>query len=304
MSPVQLAESQLRVISETLKSAREKRGDNLAEAAFRIALSPAQLRAIESGDLRPFYNPGYFMQAANRYAAFLGVDLPEIPAAPTPDPQPVQVSTTPDSVVVLAQPPASTTASAVDNNTAVPAPTIETTAGEPAEMQPSAGAKSGGVRWGWIAFAAVCLITLGILRISVDPAAKRESAVTATTTVTAPAQPIQEEMKPAEVKPTAEPTKAAVAPTPPPTTIKTNDGQLTLQTSTWVQVVKNSGEKINLKAEPGQKVEFAANETAAVVFGQPEKASLSIRGKPVNLGPFITQDSPPRALVILNQIKE
>jgi len=40
------------------------------------------------------------------------------------------------------------------------------------------------------------------------------------------------------------------------------------------------------------------------VFGQPEKASLRVKGKPVNLGPFLTGDSPPRALVIISQIRE
>ena len=68
MPSAQLSEVQLQARSEQLKSTRERRGDNLADAAFKIALSPSQLRAIEAADLRPFYSTGYFMQAVERYA--------------------------------------------------------------------------------------------------------------------------------------------------------------------------------------------------------------------------------------------
>jgi len=77
-----------------------------------------------------------------------------------------------------------------------------------------------------------------------------------------------------------------------------------VQVSTWVQIVKNNGEKTNIKLEPGQRIEFPSSATAAVVFGQPDKARMTIKGKPVNLSPFITQDSPPRGLVIISQIRE
>ena len=92
MTNVQLSEAEIAAISGLLKSARESRGDNLAEAAFKIALSPSQLRAIEAGDLRPFYSTGYYLQAVERYASYLGVTLPareppaaEVPAAEVPE---------------------------------------------------------------------------------------------------------------------------------------------------------------------------------------------------------------------------
>ncbi len=88
------------------------------------------------------------------------------------------------------------------------------------------------------------------------------------------------------------------------TSAAASDGVLEMQVSTWVQIVKNNGEKTNIKVEPGQRVEFPSGSTAAVVFGQPEKARLTIKGKPVNLSPFITQDSPPRGLVIISQIRD
>lgn len=317
MSPVQLSEPQAQAIGETLKSAREERGDNIAEAAFKIALSPSQLRAVEAGDLRPFYSPNYFLQAAQRYANLLGVQLPAPPEIPEPAPQSPDVS--------AAEPPPSLAAQ-TGNAEDTPSPQIalepvaletltvdQQHAAAPAVEPPRIQPVGGGLRWGWIAFGAAVLITLGILKISLEPPPKPELKVTATTISAAP---LAEEIKPAaaevkppafDIKPTTAEVKPAAAPPntrPPQTATSQNDGALIVQTSTWVQIVKNSGEKINLKTEPGQKVEFLSTETAAVVFGQPEKANLTIQGKAVNLAPFITQDSPPRALVIVNRINQ
>lgn len=170
------------------------------------------------------------------------------------------------------------------------------------------------------------LIALGVTKISLTPSTP---APTISASAQAPTEPDAKEPGP---QPTAQPTASAgpgspavtpavqsqdkkAAATPiatasapggekritPSTPI---DSQLLTQASTWVQIVKANGEKVNIKAEPGQPVDFHSESTAAVVFGQPEKASLRIKGKPVNITPFVTSDNPPRALVILNQIKE
>lgn len=331
MSPVQLSESQVQAIGEALKSAREKRGDNVAEAAFKIALSPSQLRAIEIGDLRPFYSPKYFMQAAQRYANLLGVDLPAPPANPEPTPEPqldLEAEPAPSTTPLIT--PSAAVPAAIQKAEASVEPELDA---EPTSETSSSQRRPGGLRWGWIALAAAVLITLGILKISLGQSPKQEPVIAA---ATPPVTPAAEDHKPAEVAtaPTglATPQQPVVAKSAPttvaapaavtsasapmtPATLSTNtrlpqspssvsDGQLIMQTSTWVQIVKNNGEKINLKTEPGQKVEFPSADTAAVVFGQPEKANLTIQGKAVNLAPFITQDSPPRALVILNRINQ
>jgi hypothetical protein len=102
----------------------------------------------------------------------------------------------------------------------------------------------------------------------------------------------------------AAPTKSsAIASSAPPAT-RGADSQLESKATTWVQIVKNNGEKLNLKLEPGQKIDFSSSDTAAIVFGQPDQASLKVKGRPVNVKPFMTQDNPSRALVILNQIRE
>ena len=354
MASQQLSEQQLKTIAETLKAAREEKGENLAEAAFRIALSPSQLRAIESGDLRPFYSPGYFLQAAQRYADFLGVTLDIAPPPPPPPPESPATAATestmaahetagPDghrSSAVPAEPtPTATAIESASSGTSTanaPAPQAAVTAGEdcdagrisPTAMtEPAADSpeKTAGVPWGWVAFGAAALIAIGIVKISFDkPTPARESIAKQE-----PAKAETEASTPAPTAASAPPAKApspainpapssAPAPAPAPTAtpapsltppvkaspvIAASDSQLESQASTWVQIVKSNGEKVNTKIEPGQKLDFASSSTAAIVFGQPDKAALKIQGKPVNIAPFITSDTPPRALVILNQIK-
>ena len=82
----------------------------------------------------------------------------------------------------------------------------------------------------------------------------------------------------------------------------TPDSQLVIQEATWVQIVKANGEKVNIKAEPGKPVDFQFEGTAAVIFGRPDKASLRIKGRFIDVTQFVINDSPRRALVILNQI--
>ena len=331
MTNVQLSEAEIAAISGLLKSARESRGDNLAEAAFKIALSPSQLRAIEAGDLRPFYSTGYYLQAVERYANYLGVTLPprvppatEVPEAiaqEAPESDAIPSDAVPSDALVAEMP---TTVSAVME-------------AEPKKVEISElpnERESRTVPWGWIAFAIAGLITIGVLKESLEPAAvpaptandsaasnaatnenkptdsaaapSNESAATTTTTAPvatapqAPASPAQKAATSAPLVTTG--TSSAASSTVASATA--SDGVLEVQGSTWVQIVKNNGEKTNIKVEPGQRVEFPSSSTAAVVFGQPEKARLTIKGKPVNLSPFITQDSPPRGLVIISQIRD
>jgi transcriptional regulator with XRE-family HTH domain len=312
MTNVQLSEAEIAAISELLKSARERRGDNLAEAAFKIALSPSQLRAIEAGDLRPFYSTGYYLQAVERYASYLGVALParEPPAAevseaiaqetPTSEAATADVAAN-DTAISDAAPPAAELSSTASTAIAPKSKTTEIS-------EPPIERESKTFPWGWVAFAIAGLITIGVLKESLEPAAvpaptANESA--ASTTATSENKPTDSAATPSSGTPaplaTTDTSTAASGVT---TSAAASDGVLEMQVSTWVQIVKNSGEKTNIKVEPGQRVEFPSGSTAAVVFGQPEKARLTIKGKPVNLSPFITQDSPPRGLVIISQIRD
>jgi cytoskeleton protein RodZ len=337
MTNVQLSEAEIAAISGLLKSARESRGDNLAEAAFKIALSPSQLRAIEAGDLRPFYSTGYYLQAVERYANYLGVTLPpRVPPA----------TEVPEAIAQEA-PESDAGSSDAGSSDAVPSdalvaemPTTVSTVmeAEPKKVEISelpSERESRTVPWGWIAFAIAGLITIGVLKESLEPAAvpaptandsaasnaatnenkptdsaaapSNESAATTTTTTAPVATAPQAPASPAQKAATSAPlvttgTSSAASSTVASATA--SDGVLEVQGSTWVQIVKNNGEKTNIKVEPGQRVEFPSSSTAAVVFGRPEKARLTIKGKPVNLSPFITQDSPPRGLVIISQIRD
>lgn len=347
MSPVHLSKEQVQHIGALLKSSREAQGENLAEVAFRIALSPSQLRAIESGDLRPFYSPGYFLQAAERYASFLNVVLPqratETSAAEIPAVDRVTDESTSDTTAKDTSEQTHIAQPEIVVETATPSSSITQTV--ETNMPPTRNRA-----WGWLAFGAAVLIALGIVKISFDKPTPTEVAATSATS--APTNSLPNSITAATpsatpaATPAPAPTTATPAPTTPPTTTPAStptatatkptaapttpavpaatpqdrlttpsktvgalasapkDSQLESQASTWVQLVKSNGEKINLKIEPGQKIEFAANTTAAVVFGQPDKAVLKIRDRTINLKPFVAPDNPGRALVILNQIRD
>ena len=348
-------------IGLALRQARETKGENLAEAAFRIALSPSQLRAIESADLTPFYSASYYRQAVDRYAAFLGVSIADIVTsspAPTETPESDVEISTDTSSAVTAEPSSETRQDAPE---VVPSPSQETQ--EPqtvlAAQDTGSAQDSGSLRerfgsnpeaiqssekqrspLGWIALIAAIVIALGVLKVAMEkptpsPVAEAPAPVPppsepqkATPETTPSATPVTTNNANTPTKPGI-PSPAPVAATPTPaaaTTVATpaappitkaptirpagspavqgSDSQLESKATTWVQIVKANGEKSNLKLEPGQKIEFSSADTAAVVFGQPEQASLKVKGRSVNLKPFVTQENPSRALVILNQIRE
>lgn len=223
---------------------------------------------------------------------------------------------------------------------------------EPAAVEisePHSEGESKTFPWGWVAFAIAGLITIGVLRESLEPAAvpaptanesaasnaapgenkstdsagtpsngtpapsisasatsTNTSAAPATTTASSTAAPqaLTSTAPKATTQAPLTTTGTSTAASAVATSAAASDGVLEVQVSTWVQIVKNNGEKTNIKVEPGQRVEFPSSTTAAVVFGQPDRARMTIKGKPVNLSPFITQDSPPRGLVIISQIRD
>jgi transcriptional regulator with XRE-family HTH domain len=347
-----MPQERTQAIGQALKQAREAKGENLAEAAFRIALSPSQLRAIESADLKPFYSASYYQQAVERYAAFLGVTLDQptseeqrasdTPTTATPSteastdqPSPeiteaaIAIDTTPDDA-----PPDSRSAETVAEEISKrqPEQPESTTAtvslreklGTAPETEPEQKQRS---PLGWIAFIAAIVIALGVVKVAMEKPAPPTAAETPAPVTPPPAaekDATQQQQAPSPSpvsKPPTAPTPTPPSPASTPSTAPTStptapqkpapaspargaDSQLESKVTTWVQLVKANGEKSNLKMEPGQRIEFASADTAAVVFGQPDQASLKVKGRAVNLKPFITQENPSRALVILNQIRE
>ena len=352
----QMPKEHAQAIGLALKQAREAKGENLAEAAFRIALSPSQLRAIESADLTPFYSASYYRQAVDRYAAFLGVSIADVVTSnPTPAAALESANiVAPDSSVVAEEPSSETSQDAPD---VVSLPSQEAQEPQTAltEQDTTSTQDSGSLRerfgsnpelmqssekprspLGWVALIAAIVIALGVLKVAMEkptpsPVAEAPAPVppptepqktapettpptTAVTTssTSTPTKAGTPSTGPAAAPPapsatTAAPPAVLKAPTVTPAgspAIRGADSQLESKATTWVQLVKANGEKSNLKLEPGQKIEFASSDTAAVVFGQPDQASLKVKGRPVNLKPFVTQENPSRALVILNQIRE
>jgi len=84
-------------ISGQLEAARQARGLNQKEVAYQLMLSADQVNCLENRSLKSFYSPQYYVLAAKKYAAFLGVTIaqpqvPEVasPAAPSEQPPPLR----------------------------------------------------------------------------------------------------------------------------------------------------------------------------------------------------------------------
>ena len=75
-------------ISAQLRDARQARGLSQKEVAYQLMLSADQINCLETRSLKSFYNPQYYVLAAKKYAAFLGVAMAQPPApalAPAPN---------------------------------------------------------------------------------------------------------------------------------------------------------------------------------------------------------------------------
>ncbi len=77
---------------DQMKARRESLGLAETDVADALLFSVAQVRAIEAGSPKPFYNDGFYARARTRYASFLeAVDLRKKPTANTvtqPSPEP------------------------------------------------------------------------------------------------------------------------------------------------------------------------------------------------------------------------
>lgn len=75
--PLRLSAEQIQAIAKTLSTVRGERGIAVQQIANQCALTPTHIKAIEMGDVKPFYNHGFFLQAARRCADALQISLPE-----------------------------------------------------------------------------------------------------------------------------------------------------------------------------------------------------------------------------------
>jgi len=80
-------------ISGQLEAARQARGLNQKEVAYQLMLSADQVNCLENRSLKSFYSPQYYVLAAKKYAAFLGVTIaqPQVPEVASPVASPEQV---------------------------------------------------------------------------------------------------------------------------------------------------------------------------------------------------------------------
>jgi hypothetical protein len=351
MTAAQLSPEQAKSIGDLLKSTREQQGRNISDVAYQIALSPAQLRAIEAADLRPFYSHSFFYQAAERYAKFLNISLPargsekqenlfvrDTPAAA----HPVSTQSSMGDRVIQPSVERSVEESAKESveesvkesvevrhvnhgdvAASQPAHTFQPqqhSATQPATIHARKATPSRKLpAFALVAIVAAVAITLVVDRDPVPlampdttesatntsaatPTATQATTPPASTTAQSTASQGQSPSAIAAASAASNPAATAAVSARPTDTGDKPDSSLESTTIAWVQIVKKNGDKSNLRVEPGQKIEFASANTAAIVFGQPEKAKLVIKGKSVDTNRFVTPDNPSRALVILNQI--
>jgi cytoskeletal protein RodZ len=84
-------------ISGQLEEARQARGLSRKEVAYQLMLSADQINCLETRSLKSFYNPQYYVLAARKYAAFLGVKMAQ--------PQVSEIAPTAVPVVSTGHPP-------------------------------------------------------------------------------------------------------------------------------------------------------------------------------------------------------
>ncbi|NDB14557.1 MAG: XRE family transcriptional regulator [Betaproteobacteria bacterium] len=87
-APSFLKPMSLVINGELLKSARLRRGLSLASWARELMVSETQLRSLEEGSERGFYNANHRAQIAQKYATVLGVDLASLHQSVPPRPVP------------------------------------------------------------------------------------------------------------------------------------------------------------------------------------------------------------------------
>jgi transcriptional regulator with XRE-family HTH domain len=185
MTQMQLSAKLISEIARTLKSARETKKEEMADIAYRIALSPSQLRAIESENTAPFYSHHYFLQAAQRYAEALNITLPTetesvqapvqriLPAENTPAAEPAA------TVIPTAKPAAMTAATPAANTTYQTAPAAATPfktdsaanssfIDTPPKKQRQSVVEKKPLRWAWVGFASLIAILLGVIKIGLQ----------------------------------------------------------------------------------------------------------------------------------------
>lgn len=270
-----IAQEYSQEVGAILKAAREQRALQPSEIAVKIALSPSQLRLIEQGETGAFYNHHFYLQAIRRYGEFLGVALPA-PTAQEPENPLVELlgDPSPDEA-----PPTSEPVREASRKTTVPLIAL-----------------------------AVGVLVAGLAMLQSDKPGGPPMVATAPAPTPAPAVTLAPPTAAVPAPASAATPAPPPAPTPPPApaaapTAKSLSDSFVNTVSTWIQIVGKDGSKQNLKPQAGEVITFDAQSTAALVFGRPSTAKLTVNGQDVDIERFLIEGaSSPRALVIIRDL--
>ncbi len=249
-------------ISGQLKEARQARGLSQKEAAYQLMLSADQINCLESQSLKSFYGPQYYLLAARKYAAFLGVKISR--------PQPPEV--------ISPAPPFPEQAQLLKGHFLVGRPLL----------------------WAFAALAIVLVGLAFVVReggherdaplvVSPSPAVPAE-AVT-------PAVPPQNfNVKPApgaapQTVNSRPPATPPVAPLTSPAKSGTVELQLNFSAATWVSVYRRDGSHEQKVYGPEETLKLDAAPLTELIIGNAPATRLSVGKSEISLMRFTNQDS-------------
>jgi transcriptional regulator with XRE-family HTH domain len=85
MQGVLQSDTMQQTVFARLGARRNLRGLTIDEISRRLALSVAQIRGLECGETRAFYNQWFYKQALRKYATYLGEPISDAELNATPD---------------------------------------------------------------------------------------------------------------------------------------------------------------------------------------------------------------------------
>ena len=285
-----LREDVVQKLGEALKAAREGAHESIDTIADRLLISKRQVVALETGQVKAFYSPRFFVQLIRKYCAHLKIDCPDnLIAEGTLLAGEI---TAPIAAAQMAPAPAPTVATPTPPATEIQADA----APEASATKPKKSTNASSMRLG----AMIGLIALAggawMMRQGTEPNKDVISPAASTATPAAEnhtspaADPAKLTEQPAATK------ESSTQPQPTPAPKAQQDAaKLAIQLETnrvcWIQLNYTDGRKVQKIYPAKTQLEFKQGELTGIIVGDLNAASLVIDGKAIALSQYQKPDS-------------